>query len=525
MKRLNIKLALWLVGITLVLVIGVHFLHAFQLDRNADSLRLLAEQAEASDDREGAIKYYNQFLKYRDDPDAYKALAELVAVAAKDADATNKDKVQAYNILEEAVRRHPELDEVRRRLVDFTIMARRFPESLDHIKYLNDNGDNDPAFELQKARCYFEMGEQDKAVKKLHEIVGFDEATEKFTDKPPTAPNQIEAFEFLADILRRRPDGAKAAGQVMDRLVELHPDSSKARLARASFRSTTDGIGAAKEDLERSAKLAPNDPDVLLATAVFAISEKQYSQAQEILDKALANSPKRADVYLRLAQLAGAQNDLKRATEYLLQGVEKATDVQAILPTLLELQLQTKDLKAAQATCKDLEKRGTFRPEFIRFSRARVKFAEENYWEASRELESVRPALARSPGFATTYLPQLDFLLSKCYESLGLYDRQLDVARRVLQSEPTQVAARLSEVTALQSLAPMTRPRLVWQCWRTTPKNCRCCGAKPYGCSRSTSCAGPRSSETGRWSTSSREVFTRTVLVRRSKTRSSKQKC
>ena len=78
MKRLNVKLALWLVGITLVLVVGVHLLHGYQLDRNADFLRLQAVSAVEDGKSEDAINYYNQFLKYRDDPEGYSALAELV---------------------------------------------------------------------------------------------------------------------------------------------------------------------------------------------------------------------------------------------------------------------------------------------------------------------------------------------------------------------------------------------------------------------------------------------------------------
>src|SRR6185503_6798534 len=130
MKRLNIKLTLWLVGIVVISVVGVHFLHGYQLGRNADFLRVQAENARESGNVREAMKQYNQYLKHRDDPEGYSALAEIVVEIAKDTDATRQDKMRAYNILEEAIRRHPDLDEVRRSLIDYTIQARRFGDAL-----------------------------------------------------------------------------------------------------------------------------------------------------------------------------------------------------------------------------------------------------------------------------------------------------------------------------------------------------------------------------------------------------------
>ena len=71
MRRLNVKLTLWLVGIALVSVVGVHFLHAYQLERNADFLKVQAEKANNSGQVKEAIKQYNQYLKYRDDEQGY----------------------------------------------------------------------------------------------------------------------------------------------------------------------------------------------------------------------------------------------------------------------------------------------------------------------------------------------------------------------------------------------------------------------------------------------------------------------
>jgi tetratricopeptide (TPR) repeat protein len=117
---------------------------------------------------------------------------------------------------------------------------------------------------------------------------------------------------------------------------------------------------------------------------------------------------------------------------------------------LFDLQLNARDFSAALATCDLMDEREIYQAEFVRFSRARVRLAQQDFWEASRELEAVRPALARST-FAPL-IPQLDLMLATCYKSLGLPDRQLEVARRVVQLYPTQASARLNEALALQSL-------------------------------------------------------------------------
>src|SRR4029077_20708401 len=174
------KLSLWLAGITIFSVVGVHFLHGYQLGRNAEFLRVQAEKARESGNVREAMKQYNQYLKHRDDPEGYSALAEIVVEIANDKAATRQDRARAYNILEEAIRRHPDLDCVRRSLIDYTIQARRFGDALEHIQYLTDKGKKDPELDLKIAQCYFYNGEEDIARKQLYELLGYDMQTGGF---------------------------------------------------------------------------------------------------------------------------------------------------------------------------------------------------------------------------------------------------------------------------------------------------------------------------------------------------------
>jgi cellulose synthase operon protein C len=468
MKRLNVKLAVWLVVITLVSVVGVHFLHGYQLGRNAEFLLRQAEKARDEGQVKEAIKQYNQYLKYRDDREGYSALAALVVSTSKEADATWRDKLQTFTILQEAIRRHPDLNDVRRSLIDYTISLRRFNDALEHIEYLNGQGAGDAALDFKAADCYFQSGEQENALKKLREVVGYNLQTDRFNAEPGPGATQVKAFELMAQILRRKND-PKRADEAMAKMVEWNPDSAPAHLARAQYMATAalqsaDGTLAerkayfesafaeARAELNKAYELAPNDVDVLLAVSAFAMGDRKFDEAQEVLDRALKSAPTRADVYMRLAQLANVQQNMKLAAEHLENGVKHATDVTQLLPTLAEVQITMRPpaLDAARATCKAMYEREVFRTEAIRFLEARITLAEGNYWQAARELEAVRPAIARSSGEGATV--QLDLSLGRCYEALSQPDRQLETFRRVLKTSPADLNARVGEAAALHAL-------------------------------------------------------------------------
>ncbi len=461
MKRLNVKLALWLVGIILVSVVGTHFLHGFQLERNADSLKLQAENAVKQGNSEEAIKNYEQYLKYKDEAPSYAELAKLVDDAAQKPSSSLSEKRRAYSVLEEAIRRHPELADARERLIEYMLMMRRFDDGISHINYLNSNGKTGPKLELQRARCQLGMRDQVKATQTLYNLVGFDNASGQWKSDPGPGAQETDAFLLLAQLVYSNPDGPKRADEVMSQMIAYNPNSAKAYLSRAQFVNTVsrasgkpevmnEALPKVKADLDKAFEIAPNDPEVMLAMATMALAEKDFGRSKELLEKARAEHPEKQEVYLLLAQLAASQQDLPAGVAILKEGVAKAEIVQTLLPALFDLQLSTRDLTGALMTCDEMSKRELYVPEYVRYARARVKFAEQDFWEASREFESVRPALGRS--MFAGLLPQLDLMLADCYSALGLPDRQLEAARRVAQSIPGNLIALVSEASALQRL-------------------------------------------------------------------------
>ncbi|MEX0676657.1 MAG: tetratricopeptide repeat protein [Pirellulales bacterium] len=465
MRRLNVKLALWLVGITVFSMVGVHFLHGYQLDRNADFLKVQAEKASKAGNAKEAIKQYNQYLRHRDDRNGYKALAELVVDVAKEADATRSDKFRAYNILEEAIRRHSDLDEVRASLVDYTMMMRRFADAQDHISILKEHGKNDPELEYKSALCYFLNGDEELARKKLCEMVGFDEVSEQFAEAPPRAAKEIRAFGLLARVLRNKSDGEAQADLVIQQVVKWNPDSKDAHLMRGQYllglRETISDdlpdskkrkdelLAEGKAEFDKAFELSPDDADAILAVAHTAMLEENHAKAQELLERARKEHPDRQEVYVRLAALALKQGNKDQANEQLQKGLEQAKDTRGILEQLIEVQFQLNDLDAVRATCEKMRGLDAIPPEYIRYQEARLKMSDGKIVEATRELEKVRPAMER---LGSDHAQRVNTYLARCYELLGLPDQQLEVYRRLLGSYPNMIVARLGEAGALQSL-------------------------------------------------------------------------
>jgi tetratricopeptide (TPR) repeat protein len=410
MRRLNVKLALWLLGITVFSVVGVHFLHGYQNNRNADFLKLQAETARKNDKIEDAINQYSQYLRHRDDREGYQALSQLVVEVAKKPESSNLQKIRAYNVLEEAIRRHDDLDDVRSSLVDFTMMVRRFTDTQEHIRILRENGKSNPSLEYKSAVCYFMSGEEDRARDKLCEMLGLDPITGQFSEQPPATAKEIDAYSLLARILRGKGDEARADA-VMEQLVKWNPDSARAHLTRGRYllglsetvpgdtaeskKRKTELIAAGKEEFEKALQAAPNDVDAMLALATTSMMAGDFARAQQLLDRARKEHPDRQDVYVAQAELARAQGKIEEAGTQLEAGLEHAADTARILKQLIEVQFQLNDLKAVRGTIERMHKIDAIPREYIRYQEARVKLQDNKIIEATREFEQVRSAVER----------------------------------------------------------------------------------------------------------------------------------
>ena len=215
-----------------VFVVGVHFLHGFQLTRNAGALLNQAGEAQkqadeakkAGDSTKAAEQfgkaagYYGRYLGFH--PDDADALAKYGFVLNELAGKSSRAKNRVFLVEEKAVRLDPSRDDVRRQLADLEVDMGRTLDARVNLEYLLENSSpNDAELEVLLGRCeeadgHFQKAADDYELARTHD------------------PRRVEAYVHLASVLRRRLDRAGDADGLMDEMVKRNPNSGPALLAR-----------------------------------------------------------------------------------------------------------------------------------------------------------------------------------------------------------------------------------------------------------------------------------------------------
>src|SRR5262245_22006199 len=130
MKRsLNLKfIAVLFVGFA-VIGVCVHFLHAFQVKRNASSLLVHATMAEEQGDLPKSIFYLRRYLGF--EPSNIQAMLKLGLLSADLADKLRslKQGQEAYFILNRVLSLDNKIVEARRRVIDLALRMHRYADA------------------------------------------------------------------------------------------------------------------------------------------------------------------------------------------------------------------------------------------------------------------------------------------------------------------------------------------------------------------------------------------------------------
>src|SRR5262249_29890327 len=158
-RTLNVKLLGCLLGALLALGVGTHFLHAYQVKRNAKMLLQQAEAAEKEGKTQECIKNLGLYLAYLpEDTDTLEKYGLLLYDQASGV----RGKWFAVQHLEQVVRRDPERSKSRRRVAEFFWQNGRYADATPHLEVLlqvEPDGD----LEYKAGLCYEELGDFVKA--------------------------------------------------------------------------------------------------------------------------------------------------------------------------------------------------------------------------------------------------------------------------------------------------------------------------------------------------------------------------
>jgi tetratricopeptide (TPR) repeat protein len=459
-RKLNRKLFLWIVGTLITLGAGIHFLHGAQVRRSAEVLLDQANRAEQKGDMDRAQDYLERYLAVQPkDVAALLRLGDMLEKKGRDG------TVQAIRVLEKALQNEPQ-DDVRLRVVRMWLGLPQpsFTAAKAHIDVLLRSpqmGQNAEVLEL--------AGRTEEGLGR------FAEAREYYEKALEQAPDRIEVYHRLAELLRQRLNDAAQADKVMDAqevsrggLIASNPTSAKAYLARASYRKQHE-IPGAEDDITQALKYAPDDPEVLLAVGLLERAGGALDIARVHLDRARKLKPDRPEIYLALADLEmqaastapGEQSRAERmkdAVKWLEQGIERLPGVLTLKYQLAATLAQAKRLKEAQGVIDDLQKAG-LRPELVQYLTAYVLMGQQKWREALQQLEPAQLFLASRHDMRELNKRVL-LMMGECYARLGDLNNRYDAYRRAAnidlgtnpEHDPLWLTARFQLAESLRAL-------------------------------------------------------------------------
>jgi tetratricopeptide (TPR) repeat protein len=359
---------------------------------------------------------------------------------------TPKARWQALAVLEQALARHPECEDIRRHLVRIAMSLGRWTDAQVHLHSLLASFPADDKLEYLQGYCLEGTGDY------LRAAAWYEQATQH-------APQQIAAWSRLANLLQNRLDRGPRAREVLDRMVTANDQSFEAYLIRARFYRERGLLEPALSDSDRARRLAPSEPDVLLAAADIARAAGTLDETRTDLRKGLEVHAKDSRLYLALASLELQANRPAEAIACLEQGLKALPDRADLLQRLADLLISQGRLDQAGELAARLRKAGWPLAQ-AGYWDARIRMQQRHWVEAGRMLETARVQLAVTP----EWLAPVDLALGQCYEQLNDNDRRLAVYRRAVALDPSSVPARLGLGSALLAVGRMNEA--IGEYWR-----------------------------------------------------------
>ena len=465
MRTFNLRLVLWLTGIAIVSSIAVHFLHDYQIHRNAGVYLDLAtkkarvawesqpnedqkKQGDRTQATEDALKYYQRYLTL--DPEI-RPFAPITANCSPTS-ALRNVPISSWNVYCARMNR----------MTRFANRRLKWPSAwgtcpkLNRIwKYFSDArrvGIQQPFMSsAASARC----GNEKTTLRKSFEAA------------IAASPDRLSAYWLLAELLRDRRSDADAAKQAMEALVAANPKSADAHLMYARYvlddkdlLGVTARLTTATNECSQAVALDPQHADGLALASFCAQQERRFDDARTLLRKSLDVKPQVAKRYLQLAHIELLANSadqdaaVEAAIRTVREGIAAISDKTATFDLrwrLVEM-LIGKDRKTATDTDEISTLRAALQHEqpdspLLAYLDARKLFADEKWGEAQTALETNRGRLTQWPDLQE----KTDEMLGICYERSDNADQQVATYRRLLNNNPLDVDARQRYAQSLAS--------------------------------------------------------------------------
>ena len=427
-RKLNIKLVVSVLASLLVASVGVHFLHGFQLQRNAYRLLEMGDQAVNDKKDEKALTYYAQYLTFvPDDADTVQKYAVVLDRRAT----TDGERLHLILRMEQVLRVKPNEQEFRMRLVHNLIALDRYAEALDNLKKLRNTWSD-------KAELIHLIGWCQEAKKEYRQ------AAVSFAEAARINPKQIRSYVLLAEVLQDRLNQPEESQKAMDDMVRANAELYQAFLLRARFLRRHGDDKSAQSDLQKAYKLAPHQPDVILEVADAARAAGNWEEAVRLLKDGMKRFPDQAAFYQGLASVKILTGSTEEAIGHVKDGLRHAPGSNELAILLIDLMIDRKQTKEAGEKIDELLKAG-WNPTLPNYLKGRLAVADKNWNQAIKLLQSVR----RDLGDSSEWHSRVDALLGLSYRQIGDHEQELQAFRKAVQHEPTWMTANVGLGAAL----------------------------------------------------------------------------
>ena len=463
MQRYRVNYGLLIGLLTSAVVIGAVFyvVLQIQLERNADQLLTRADLAEkAGEVRKSAgflVRYYRQ--RPAELEPAKRLVKALVAILSLPDVEPSKDYGNAVGFMEAIVRDHDkQAPDVRKDLANLYIIARRWPDALQHVDILINTDPKNEELQGLRMRCLLGGKQDQKALAYASKIVGLNLQRGEFDVESASGPSSVGVYPQLARLVSSIEKDEDLADRIINQMVEVNPESVKALVIRARYQLQREREEEAEADLATALSMAPKDEQVLLSNALYYRNKKNFQEARTLLQTGIEEYPENAGFYRELALVEFQEtNRLDVAIGHLDVGLEKAPPgpARSLLFFKASLQADSGDAEGLQKSVRELKGFGGLASHQIDFLEARLLFIRNEWFAAAKMFERVRPIVRTSVEMGGP----THFLLGVCYYRLGQHEIALEMLQIARDIQPANTrAAKL--ITAIGNiLKPTQQPK------------------------------------------------------------------
>ncbi len=439
MQKLNIRRAIILLVMVIVLAGSAHWLHSYQIHRNAAAYKNLAEAAWNDNPQRisDAVALMKSYLTLK--PHDYEAREELGFWYADcgqfpSASATLEELVKVLE--KQKPPDLPRIQKVRRKLIDSALAQGRCGDAVSYLKILNQELPDDVDVWNLLGKCQVTLGREEDAIKSFTTAIGL-------------KPDRIDIYYNKAMALRFPPvQNVAAAEKCMAQMI-AQKDNAKSAVAHHVYGMWLTELGKFNEALKQAEATLALDkahPGGLYLAGQSELALRNFSKAEDYARQGIKVAPQDFAMYVLMADILVRNNQRDKAIEILKNGIEinqaKSSKAQ-ILWHLANIYLDSRgsaDVKGiAEATdCMRRMRDYKVSPVQLAFLDARVLYANDD-WKAAREkFEKIRPQLTDSPSL----MKNLDYWIGYCYLQQGNPDQAMAAFRRSLSFEKFFFKAR-----------------------------------------------------------------------------------